>query len=166
MTDHYATLGVARDADAETIKAAYKRASLAAHPDRGDSHETMAAVNQAYAILSDPQLRAEYDLDDAERLILQLIRETVTNSNVRWPAQHMRDDVDSGITTMTSKLAWVIHEIDRVKTLPGRLDSSLEWDTAVAAYLVDLEDKRVGMKAHLELLRTVRERLNRYQDVL
>jgi hypothetical protein len=62
MTDLYATLGVPRDATPEDIKAAYRRCSSTAHPDReGGSTERMAAVNRAYACLSDPAKRAAYD---------------------------------------------------------------------------------------------------------
>lgn len=61
-TDHYATLGIDRNADAETIKAAYRRAAQAAHPDReGGSQERMQAINEAYRVLSDPQARERYD---------------------------------------------------------------------------------------------------------
>jgi curved DNA-binding protein CbpA len=60
--NHYATLGVPDDADADTIKAAYRRESRKAHPDRqGGDHQAMVAVNQAYETLSDPEKRARYD---------------------------------------------------------------------------------------------------------
>jgi len=60
--DHYATLGVAPDADAAAIKAAYRRRSTQAHPDKpGGSHEKMQAINAAYDVLSDKRRRAAYD---------------------------------------------------------------------------------------------------------
>lgn len=46
MTDHYDTLGVPRDADAQAIKKAYRKASSAAHPDKGGSDEAQQAVNR------------------------------------------------------------------------------------------------------------------------
>lgn len=62
MTDHYQTLGVARDATPEEIKAAYRRCSSTAHPDKeGGSVERMQAVNRANDVLSDPTRRAQYD---------------------------------------------------------------------------------------------------------
>lgn len=62
MTDHYQTLGVPRDSTPEQIKAAYRRCSSAAHPDKeGGSHERMQQVNRAYACLSDPAKRTAYD---------------------------------------------------------------------------------------------------------
>ena len=61
MTDPYTELGIPHDADAETIRAAYRKLSSEHHPDRGGDHERMAAINQAVAILSDPERRAKFD---------------------------------------------------------------------------------------------------------
>lgn len=58
---HYETLGVARDATQEQIRAAYRAKASAAHPDKGGSVEAMQAINTAYHVLSDPGLRALYD---------------------------------------------------------------------------------------------------------
>jgi curved DNA-binding protein CbpA len=60
--DHYATLGVDKGATLDDIKAAWRRASSAAHPDRaGGSDAAQAAVNEAYRVLCDPSLRRQYD---------------------------------------------------------------------------------------------------------
>lgn len=60
--DPYATLGVGRGASHDEIRAAYRRTSSAAHPDRlGGSHERMTAANQAFAILGDPVKRKRFD---------------------------------------------------------------------------------------------------------
>ncbi|QRV87103.1 DnaJ domain protein [Ceratobasidium sp. AG-Ba] len=62
--DYYKVLGVARDADEKTIKKAYRKATLKAHPDKGGSEAKMAAVNEAYEVLSNPELRARFDNGD------------------------------------------------------------------------------------------------------
>ncbi|KAH9887660.1 hypothetical protein C8Q73DRAFT_712794 [Cubamyces lactineus] len=62
--DYYKVLGVARDADTKTIKKAYRKAVMTAHPDKGGSEAKMAAVNEAYEVLSDPELRQRYDNGD------------------------------------------------------------------------------------------------------
>ncbi|KAM0746903.1 Co-chaperone [Meredithblackwellia eburnea MCA 4105] len=60
--DYYKVLGVSRDADAKTIKKAYRKATLKAHPDKeGGSEAKMAALNEAYEVLSNPELRARFD---------------------------------------------------------------------------------------------------------
>lgn len=58
---HYDTLGIPKDADAATVKLAYRRKSRAAHPDKGGDHREMVAINRAYDTLADPQKRARYD---------------------------------------------------------------------------------------------------------
>ncbi|TFK53273.1 hypothetical protein OE88DRAFT_1625989 [Heliocybe sulcata] len=62
--DYYKVLGVARDADQKTIKKAYRTATRTAHPDKGGSEAKMAAVNEAYEVLSKPELRARFDAGD------------------------------------------------------------------------------------------------------
>lgn len=58
----YRELGVAEDAPAEVIRAAYRAKMRRVHPDSDSGNETLAQrVNDAYAILSDPSRRAAYD---------------------------------------------------------------------------------------------------------
>lgn len=65
--NHYEVLGVPKDADSDTIKAAYRAKASANHPDReGGSAEVMAAVNRAYEILGDAERRARYDATGQE----------------------------------------------------------------------------------------------------
>ncbi|MCP5040601.1 MAG: DnaJ domain-containing protein [bacterium] len=63
--DPYATLGVARDADERAIKRAYRQLAQQHHPDRNpDNHvaeERFKEISAAYAVLSDPERRKNYD---------------------------------------------------------------------------------------------------------
>src|ERR671910_877657 len=69
--DFYAVLGVSKDASAADIKKAYRKLAQQHHPDanKGDkaSEERFKEVGRAYAVLSDPKKRAEYD--EARRLL-------------------------------------------------------------------------------------------------
>jgi molecular chaperone DnaJ len=62
--DYYDVLGVPRDADAKTIKDAFRKLALQYHPDRSKepgAEEKFKEIAEAYAVLSDPKKRAEYD---------------------------------------------------------------------------------------------------------
>lgn len=62
--DLYELLGVARDADADTIKKAYRRLARRLHPDVNPDPEAQEAFKQvtaAYEVLADPQKRSAYD---------------------------------------------------------------------------------------------------------
>lgn len=61
MSNHYETLGVGRTATLAEIRKAYRQAALRNHPDRGGDHGRMVRIIEAYEILSDTVLRAEYD---------------------------------------------------------------------------------------------------------
>lgn len=65
--NHYHTLGVKPDAEHEEIKAAYRALASAWHPDKHncspESTAMMQKINQAYAILGNPEKRSRYDYD-------------------------------------------------------------------------------------------------------
>lgn len=66
MPDHYETLGVPRDADTATIKRAYRKKASKAHPDKGGDAASMALVNRAHEVLTDPDRRDRYDRTGAD----------------------------------------------------------------------------------------------------
>jgi curved DNA-binding protein len=62
--DYYATLGVPREAAADDIRKAFRKLARKYHPDvskEADAEARMKEVNEAYAVLSDPEKRAAYD---------------------------------------------------------------------------------------------------------
>ena len=63
--EYYETLGVARQADKDEIRKAYRRMAMKYHPDRnkGDkkAEQKFKEIKEAYDILSDDQKRAAYD---------------------------------------------------------------------------------------------------------
>jgi molecular chaperone DnaJ len=65
MRDYYEILGIARDADADAIKKAYRKLALQHHPDRNngskDAEERFKEATEAYEVLRDPDRRGAYD---------------------------------------------------------------------------------------------------------
>ena len=68
--DYYEVLGVGKDASADDIKQAYRKAALKWHPDRWVSgtdaekktaEEKFKEASEAYSVLSDPDKKAKYD---------------------------------------------------------------------------------------------------------
>lgn len=68
--DYYEVLGVDRNASADDIKGAYRKAALKWHPDRWVSgsdaekktaEEKFKEASEAYSVLSDPDKKAKYD---------------------------------------------------------------------------------------------------------
>ena len=68
--NYYRLLGIPSDAGLQRIKTAYRSLAKRFHPDRNHGSETAAElfrqINDAYRVLSDPRLRADYDRKLAE----------------------------------------------------------------------------------------------------
>ena len=67
--DYYKVLDVARDADERTIKRAYRTLTKVHHPDKAtargvpkeQAERKMAQINEAYEVLSNPELKEKFD---------------------------------------------------------------------------------------------------------
>jgi len=62
--DYYETLGVARNANADELKRAFRKLAMQYHPDRNSEPGAEAQfkeINEAYEVLSDPEKRKRYD---------------------------------------------------------------------------------------------------------
>ena len=78
--DYYAILQLNADANAEQIHRAYRTLAMRYHPDRNPLPEavaTMARINEAYAVLGEPNRRRKYDreqrLSCANHLALPIV---------------------------------------------------------------------------------------------
>ncbi len=64
MADFYQILGVSRDADANTLKSAYRKLARQYHPDVNkdpSAEDKFKEIGKAYEALADPETRARYD---------------------------------------------------------------------------------------------------------
>jgi molecular chaperone DnaJ len=63
--DYYDVLGISRNAGEQELKSAYRKLAMQYHPDRNpgdkEAEEKFKEINQAYGVLSNPEMRARYD---------------------------------------------------------------------------------------------------------
>jgi curved DNA-binding protein len=63
--NYYSILGVAKNSTPEAIKKQYRKLAMEYHPDQNkedkEAEEKFKRINEAYAVLSDPKKRKQYD---------------------------------------------------------------------------------------------------------
>ncbi|MBW2465812.1 MAG: DnaJ domain-containing protein [Deltaproteobacteria bacterium] len=63
--DYYEILGLKKDSTTQDIKKAYRKLAMKYHPDRNkgdkEAEEKFKKISEAYAVLSDPEKRKQYD---------------------------------------------------------------------------------------------------------
>ena len=68
--DYYKILEISKSASAQEVKKAYRKLALKYHPDRNKGEKTAEAkfkeISEAYAVLSDPEKKKQYDMFGAE----------------------------------------------------------------------------------------------------
>lgn len=64
--DYYSILGLDRNANGDHIKQSYRKLALKHHPDRGGDPEQFKRISEAYAVLSDPKKRKQYDISGTD----------------------------------------------------------------------------------------------------
>jgi molecular chaperone DnaJ len=80
--DYYDVLGISREASQEEIKRAFRKLAFKYHPDRSklpDAEKKFKEASEAYAILSDPAKRRQYDALGFEGINTQYRQEDIYN---------------------------------------------------------------------------------------
>lgn len=96
-TDHYSTLGVAKDATEAQIKAAYRKLARKYHPDVSkveDAEAQFKRVQRAYDVLSDEVKRAHYDKTGQSDVAPDQLAEAIKRALLEMVAGTLRDADD------------------------------------------------------------------------
>lgn len=106
--DYYKILGVSKDASAEEIKKAFRKLARKYHPDiskEPDAAARMAEVNEANAVLSDPEKRKAYDeLGDASRYQQHTGNGSGFQPPPGWEFQHSNADGQTDYSSFFEEL--------------------------------------------------------------
>jgi len=138
--DYYQTLGVAREAPADEIRKAFRRLARKYHPDvskEPDAEARMKEVNEAYAVLSDPEKRAAYD---------QLGRGYQPGQEFRPPP-----DWDAGFEFSPHRGYQGADFSDFFAELFGRMGAHAHGADHTAKVLLDVEDAFLGASRQIAL---------------
>lgn len=89
--DYYQALGIEQTASPKAIKEAFRQLAFKYHPDRNEGDlqaaDKMKAVNEAYAVLSNPSKKKEYDL---------LRQQFGSSAYTHFRSAHSEQDIFSG----------------------------------------------------------------------
>ncbi len=83
--DYYEVLGVEKNASQDDIKRSFRKLAFKYHPDRNkapDAEERFKQISEAYAILSDPEKRQQYDAFGFEGIRGRYTTEDIFNRTV------------------------------------------------------------------------------------
>ena len=98
--DYYKILNVSPDATPEEIRGAYRSLAFRYHPDRNPRPAAawlMAAVNEAYEVLSDPRKRMAYDRGRIKKdspldaVVLRAARQMLLNNDWLFVREHQKE---------------------------------------------------------------------------
>jgi DnaJ-class molecular chaperone len=106
---YYEILEVDKKASQEAIKSAYRRLAMLYHPDKNqlpEAEEMFKKIAEAYAVLSDPSQRKQYDLDNEPRTVLRRRKQEQMWQIIR---EHKQREA------RTNQMLWEFQEQERIK---------------------------------------------------
>lgn len=185
MNNHYATLGIDRNATTEEIKAAHRKRSVESHPDRGGSTEEQAAVNEAAEVLLDDERRARYDasllLDEERRArprseieaeILSVLNnafEQTAKDPVTFVVElidRQREDMRSQLARLNATESTIRNNLEAFKASRERDRNPHSYDTVIEAVEADLTSCERDRESAEDYLKRCDEKLEWFNGLL
>lgn len=158
--NYYAILQIHHHAPQTAIKQAYRKLVKQYHPDVNhdlDNHETIARINVAYEILSNPNSRASYDLSIG---VISLAKEvngytpTVNKSEIRKTGKTEDEKLQEWLNKVYEPICSIVTDI------LGQLDDQIDAladdpfdDDLMSVFLQYLEHCQTGYKHAQEIFR-------------
>lgn len=171
MTDYYAQLGVARDADPATIRHAYKRRAQQIHPDKLPDDPFAAdrfrLLREAYDCLRDPDRRAAYDAtggdpgkQDLRHLGRQAFVQALFNALKASQGHQVLDTMERLLLRKLSERQQRLQEIaagtETLERALGRVTFKGEGENLFATAIENaLEQKRQATAGHEQACETI-----------
>lgn len=178
--DLYAILGVARDADADTIRQAYRQRAKEAHPDHGSDPEDFRRLKDAYDVLSTPELRAHYDAsgetpadraarEAEEARFRQLLGDLLVATIARAGAPAFTDIIAEARRSLIVQISAADAEMANLRILSGRIGEVLERLREPAGEVMlrtVLSERQADLEARFAAAKDLREQLARLLEGL
>lgn len=106
---YYEILEIDKKASQDAIKSAYRRLAMLYHPDKNKSpeaEEMFKRIAEAYSVLSDPDKRKQYDLDNEPGTVLRRKKQDQMWQIIR--EQRQRE-------ARANQMLWDLMEQERIK---------------------------------------------------
>lgn len=176
MPDLYDFLGVPKDADTAAIKRAYRKKASQAHPDKGGDAASMALVNRAHEVLTDPERRDRYDrtgadgdarepADEASELLMAAFAEALNE-----PEGCFMEAVRAKVTGLIVEGQRTLRQLDsKILKLTKRRDKTTGPERNLVHMVIDQQVKQASQERERigEAVKTAQralEMLNDYQS--
>jgi DnaJ-class molecular chaperone len=179
MTTLYDTLGVASDASAEEIKAAYRTNAQQLHPDKGGSVEQFHAIQKAYEVLRDPERRANYDNNgsteelqnidqDANSMLASMLLQSVDRLDITYSnvVGEIANQFDMLIQQINAAIALSEEQIKKRQNVITRSQRKSDGENILAAMLNGniraLEEQKTALNQQLNTVLRAQDILKDY----